>query len=64
MKEWTIPVNWEMSALVKVKAKTLAEAIEYAKKEGNDIPLPQDGVYVDGSWRVLDAEEDIANLYN
>ncbi len=64
MKEWTIPVNWGMSALVKVKAETLEEAIAYAKEEGNDIPLPQDGAYVDGSWCVLDSKEDISNLYN
>ncbi len=65
MKEWIIPVSWEMCALVKVKAKTLEEAIKYVDDEANDIPLPEDGGYVDGSWKVsMDSEEEIFNCYN
>ena len=52
MKEWRIPVCWSMMGVVNVEANTLEEAIEIAKDEAGDIPIPDDGYYLDGSWEV------------
>lgn len=47
-----------------VKANTLDEAIKYVADETNDISRLEDGVYIDGSWRVsMDSEEEILNCY-
>ena len=63
--EWEIPVTWEMMALIKVKAASLEEALAIAKDDDGVIPLPNDGDYVDGSWRVTDTDLDLVrSLYN
>lgn len=51
MKTWNIPVTWEEFGIVKIKANTLEEAIEIARDDEGEIPIPQ-GDYVDGSWQV------------
>lgn len=50
MKTWTIPTNWEMKALVTTEADTLSEAIQ--KVKDNCTILPDNGEYVEGSWKV------------
>lgn len=57
MKEWRIPVSYEMAGVVKVQANTLEEAIKIAADEAEEIPLPDDADYIPGSWCV--AHEDI-----
>lgn len=52
MKEWRIPVKWEMYGTVSIEADTLAEAIDIAKDEEGVIPLPDDGVHVYKSWQL------------
>lgn len=52
MKEWRIPVMWEMYGTVSIEADTLAEAIDIAKDEEGVIPLPDDGNCVHKSWRL------------
>lgn len=65
MKTWKIPVYWECSAVIDVTADTLAEAIEIARDDNCEIPVPSDGDYVDGSWAVDDISEDeIRSLWN
>lgn len=49
MKQFIIPLTWEMYGKVRVDAETLEEAIEYVL--GPECPLPE-GSYVDESVRV------------
>lgn len=52
MKMWKIPVTWEMCGIVEIEAKTLQEAMDCAKDDEEEIPLPDDSIYVDGSWKL------------
>lgn len=52
MKNWRIPVVYQMAGVVEVEANTLAEAIRIAEDPNEEIPLPDDGEYLDGSWEV------------
>ena len=66
MKTWRIPVVWEMKGVVSVEAKTLKEAIVTAKDECSNIPIPENGEYLDGSWEVdcADEEEYLRSCWN
>lgn len=62
-KDWQIPVSWEMSGVVCIKADTLEEAIELVNND-DSIELPT-GNYVDGSFSVsFDNPDEIRSLYN
>lgn len=52
MKQWEIPVVWTMMGTIKVEAETLAEAIEIARDERGEIPIPDNGEFLDDSWEV------------
>ena len=63
MKQWAIPVSWEVAGVVIIPATTLEEAI-HAAKHDDSIGLPS-GEYVDGSFDVtVDDDECIRNFYN
>ena len=62
MKTWRIPVGWTETAIIPVEANTLEEAIE--KAWNDDIPLPDDGFYLEGSWTVVGDSEYIRECYN
>lgn len=65
MKEWKIPVSWESSALIRVEANTLEEAMKIARDDDGIIPLPDDWDYVDGSWSLSEEDElYIREMYN
>lgn len=64
MKTWKVPVVWEMYATIKVEAETLEEAIEIARDDAGEIPLPTDNYYVDGSWQVSGEYEYIRDCFN
>mgnify|MGYP004538743297 CR=1 FL=1 len=65
MKAWKIPVEWAMAGIIEVKAETLAKAIQIAKDEEELIPLPDDGEYIDDSWKLnCEDEEVIRKFYN
>ena len=65
MKCWHIPVTWGSYGVVEVEADTLSEAMEIAADESSDIPLPNDGDYAFGSWRLFDYDEDmVRKFYN
>ena len=57
MKNWIIPVSWEVYSTIEVEANTLEEAIKIAKDDEGIIPCPIENNYVDDSWRVDDAED-------
>ncbi len=63
--EWKIPITWSVCGYVYIEAKTLAEAMEIARDDDNEIPLPTDSDYIDGSWELSFTEEDdVRKLYN
>ena len=65
MKEWTIPVCWEMCGTVTVQANTLDEAMEIARDDDGNLPLPADANYIDDSWNLShDDAEEIRCCYN
>lgn len=57
MKTWKIPVVWQETSIIEVVADTLAEAIELAKDKDGVIPVPDDGVFLDGTWQVICADD-------
>lgn len=59
---WRIPVTYSVSGVVKIpkeQAKTLKEAMVIAQDNEGNIPLPNDPVYVDGSWELSYGMDDI-----
>ena len=50
MKEYTIPITWEVYDEVKVKATSMEAAVKIV--EGDDFSLPTSPEYVDGSFRI------------
>lgn len=64
-REWKIPVCWEMCSVVTVQAATLEDALRYVREDPDDMPLPTDTDYVDGSFGPsMDDVEAIRELYN
>lgn len=63
-----IPVSWEMCGWVEVETKAdniddaMKEAIEIFNDTMDDIPLPDDASYVDGSFE-MSCEEDQLEIY-
>lgn len=64
---WKIPVTWEMAGIVEVgkdKFPTIEEAMDYVRDESNDIELPDDKYYIDGSWSLSCEDAESVMLYN
>ena len=58
MKEWIVPVTWEMCGFIKVKATSAYEAFMKVKEDDEDYPLPKIKSYVDASFAPsFDTEE-------
>lgn len=53
-KNWIIPVEWSVYSTVQVEADTLEEAIAKFNEHIDDIPLPADCEYIDGSFMCSD----------
>ena len=65
IEEWTIPVCWEVFSKITVRAATLEEALQYVREDPDDMPLPTDMEYIDGSFGPsVDNIEEIRQLYN
>lgn len=64
VNEYVIPISWSVCSSVVVKgAKNLHDAVELARKYIDDIPLPQNNDYIDGSFTVDVENEDEAKAY-
>ena len=64
---WRIPVTWSMCAVIPIEADTLEEAMEIARDENGEIPLPPatESDYLDGSWCLShDDTEIVRQCYN
>ena len=65
MKNWNVPVSWQMCTTIRIQAETLEEAIKIARDDEGVLSLPQNGEYVDGSWEVsCDDADTIRECYN
>lgn len=66
MKEWIIPVKWEVCGTVMAKADTLEEAIIEVENNGNFYNKVEDGGYVDDSFEVVGSDDPdyIRDFYN
>lgn len=51
-QKFEVPVSYQLCGTVKVEAYTLDEALEYAKENINELPLPENPGYVEGSYQV------------
>ena len=54
--EYEIPVDWQVSDVVKIKANSLDEAYHWAVDNAEMIPLGTEPEYVDGSYQIGDYE--------
>lgn len=50
MNTYKIPVTYEMYGIVKIEASSLQQAIYYFQNNLDEIELPEDAYYVDGSF--------------
>lgn len=60
MKTFEIPVSWKASGFVKIKANSLEKAIEIFDEKEDEISLPLDSKYIDGSFKRSEDKEFIA----
>lgn len=54
-----VAVTWEMCGFVEIDAPTMEEAMAYFNENSDDIPLPDDGEYVDGSFELSSDEPEV-----
>lgn len=52
MQEWIIPVEWTTYSTVKVEATTAEEALKIFNEKIDELPLPIEKEYVDGSFQL------------
>lgn len=65
MKTWRIPVTWSVCGFVSIDADTLAEAMDIARDDENELPLPSEAEYIDGSWELSHTDvEEVRQCYN
>lgn len=47
-----VAVTWQMCGYADIEAETMEEAMEYFDRKCDDIPLPENAEYVDGSFEL------------
>ena len=52
MKEYKIPIEWQMFGYVEIKAESLEKAVEYFCENENEFDIPSDSDYIDGSFKI------------
>ena len=58
-----LPVTWEVCGIVEIEANSIEEAIDYFNENCDNIELPKDGEYVDGSFCLSDNTPEFIKLY-
>ncbi len=61
-KDFVIPVTWEVYSTITVSANNLEEALDWAEKNQDALPLPTESEYVDASFQI-NSEIAGENLY-
>ena len=62
---YKIPCTFEMYGTLKIEADSLEDAVKYVKEKIDEIPLPEEKYYVDGSFELgtaYDGASDEDNL--
>ena len=59
-----IPVTWEMYGMVKVEAESLSDAIMEFRRIQDELPLPENGSYIDDSFGFAGEDMGILRMYN
>ncbi|OUQ12486.1 hypothetical protein B5E87_09415 [Massilimicrobiota sp. An142] len=62
LKDYYIPVTWEVRDEVKIEATSLKEAIKYFKEHINEIPLGTEPKYIDDSYQIDDGNNGQATV--
>lgn len=62
MKQFSIPVVWQVWDKVIVEAETIEDAIHYIKENIDDIPLGTEPEYIDNSYRIDDGQDGQASI--
>lgn len=62
-KTFKIPVSWEMCGFIRVDASSLEEAIKYAVEHEHEFELPDDGNYIDASFKI-ETDADYVSCFN
>ena len=62
MKQFSIPVVWQVWDKVIVEAETIEDAIRYIKENIDDIPLGTEPEYIDSSYRIDDGQDGQASI--
>lgn len=57
LKNYYIPVTWQVWDKVEIEAKSLKEAIEYFKEHSDEIPLGTEPEYIDGTFQIDDGND-------
>lgn len=55
-----VAVTWEMCGYVDIDAPTIEEAMKKFKEDKDNIPIPTDAEYVDGSFQL--SSEDVEEM--
>ena len=56
-KVFKIPVTYSMYGIIKIEAETVEEALKIAHNSIEDLPLPDENYYVDGSYVIADGDK-------
>ncbi len=62
MKNFYIPVTWSVWDKVKVTAESIEDALQYVRNHIDEIPLPTEPEYIDGSFRIEDGCDGNADM--
>ena len=57
-KTFEIPVEWAVFATVEIEAESVEEAIKIFNETQDEIPLPTDNEYIDGSFKMSEQGSD------
>ena len=60
-QKYVIPVSYEMAGSITIEATSIDEAISIAENHTDELPLPDDAEYIDGSYTV-GTEEDVVDV--
>jgi len=63
MEKFYLPITYKVSGVVEVEAETIEDAVEYFHIHLDEISLPYETEFVDGSM-VLDSDMEHVNLIN
>lgn len=65
LRIWRIPVTWSVCGIAEVKGESLESIVESFDEIQDDIPLPEDSSYIDGSFGLsMNDVDTIRKVYN